>query len=94
MQNRLQVTADPAAIPAERPEETFKKVVKRRVVIARHHQCRRVDGIDKGAGLLKLLVARALCQIARDRHQIGIQSVDPFQQWRHQFGAVSAKMQV
>ena len=63
-------------------------------MVARHHQRRCVNGVDERARLLELTVARALRQIAGNRHQIGVQPVYAFQKWGHQLGTVAAKVQV
>jgi hypothetical protein len=49
---------------------------------------------EEAAGLLELAGARALGEIARDDHQIGLLLVDPFLERANQYRLVCAEMKV
>jgi hypothetical protein len=52
-------------------------------MVARHNDLRRGQGVEKGAGLLELLGAGTLRQVAGDRHQVG---PDPFDRFNERLG--------
>ena len=72
MIKRLQVFGDVAAILVERLKEPRPNIVERNVVIARHHELRLRQKIEKSSGLFELMGARALRQVTGDGYEIRI----------------------
>ena len=73
---------------------TQPEIVERDVVIARHRQPGRLEPVKESPGIAVLAVARALGEIAGDRHEIRPRGVHGIDQRVEQLDIGAAEMQV
>ena len=93
-EHRRELGGDVAAIAAQRIDNLFSDIEERDIVIAGHNQQWPPNAVEKRACLLKFARSSALCQVARNHHQIRRDFEDHREQRRDQVVIEPSEVQI